>query len=363
MLIVTASVGAGHDRPAREMAARIQQCGGRATVVDLVTLTPGGPALRALFRGLLTHRPQLWGRLHESCDQQTQVPPGLQWAATAAGRQLARIADRVAADLVISTFPLGGRVVGAARGFTERSLPLAVYVTDPAVHTLWVDEFADLFLVSWDFSALALGARTRTPVAWCAPAIGSAFDTSATRAADWPLPPVVRPLRRELALVCSGSWGVGDVLQTVHDLLRHTTFQPVVVCGRNAKLRGAVHRIPGATALGWVDDMAALMRTCDVAVLNSGGLTLAEAAAVGLPVIHHRPLIGQGQMNADACHRAADVPTSVRGEDLIGALTQAALMTPRLGVEDPVELAAGLQRQPAPRRADVREQLWRTGAA
>jgi UDP-N-acetylglucosamine:LPS N-acetylglucosamine transferase len=38
--------------------------------------------------------------------------------------------------------------------------------------------------------------------------------------------------------------------------------------------------------------MACLMRACDVAVLNSGGLSLAEATAVGLPVLHYRPLVG-----------------------------------------------------------------------
>ena len=40
------------------------------------------------------------------------------------------------------------------------------------------------------------------------------------------------------------------------------------------------------------------MRDCQVAVLNSGGLTLAEAQAVGLPVVHYRPLAGQGLANA-----------------------------------------------------------------
>jgi UDP-N-acetylglucosamine:LPS N-acetylglucosamine transferase len=136
---------------------------------------------------------------------------------------------------------------------------------------------------------------------------------------------------RGRSLVASGSWAVGDVLRTVHDIVADGRFHPVVVCGRNDSLRAAVARIPTATALGWVDDMADLMRHCAVAVLNSGGLTLAEAAAVGIPVVHHRPLPGQGDMNAAACLRGADVPVSRTRAELSGALSAARDMHPFLG--------------------------------
>ncbi|MEJ7649242.1 MAG: hypothetical protein WKF57_09440 [Nakamurella sp.] len=68
LLIVTASVGAGHDRPVHLMAARFRQRGGRVVVVDLVDLMILGRALRATFRTVLTHRPQWSGTLHESSD-------------------------------------------------------------------------------------------------------------------------------------------------------------------------------------------------------------------------------------------------------------------------------------------------------
>jgi UDP-N-acetylglucosamine:LPS N-acetylglucosamine transferase len=338
VVLVTASVGAGHDGPATEMADRIRARGGRALVVDLVELAPLGSVLRAVFRRLLTRWPGCWGRMYEAFDASGVLPAPLRGLIRVAGRRLAARADAAAADLVISTFPLGGRVVGAARRHTRRPLPLAGYVTDPAVHALWLDEFTDRYLVTWDFSVSDLTTRTAAPVALVAPALRPAFTPAV------PLPRrqarrcLQLPATGRLALVSSGSWGVGDVLGTVDDLLRSSGFRPVVVCGRNERLRAAVEKLDGAVALGWVDDMAAVMRACDVAVLNSGGLTLAETAAAGLPVVHARPLIGQGRLNAELCTRAAGVPRIDDGADLSAAVA----LADRLGHRDPVDAAFDL---------------------
>jgi UDP-N-acetylglucosamine:LPS N-acetylglucosamine transferase len=132
-----------------------------------------------------------------------------------------------------------------------------------------------------------------------------------------------------LALLCSGSWGVGQVLQSAVDLVRHTRLIPVVVCGRNDRLRRRVARVPGAVALGWVDDMAGLMRACQVAVLNSGGLTLAEAVVSGLPVVHYRPLAGQGAANARFGMRSGWSPYCRDATQLDMAIRIARARTPR----------------------------------
>ena len=77
--------------------------------------------------------------------------------------------------------------------------------------------------------------------------------------------------RGRLALVMSGSWAVGDLMAAVDALLAVSGPSPVLVCGRNEQLRRRLSGRPDVVLVGWVSDMAALMRTCDVAVLNSGG--------------------------------------------------------------------------------------------
>jgi hypothetical protein len=58
------------------------------------------------------------------------------------------------------------------------------------------------------------------------------------------------PIRLRLALVVSGSWGVGQVEETVSDIATIGLATPVVVCGRNKALRSRLvsaghHHVPG----------------------------------------------------------------------------------------------------------------------
>jgi hypothetical protein len=113
---------------------------------------------------------------------------------------------------------------------------------------------------------------------------------------------------RRVALIVAGSWGVGDVHRTARELVESGAALPVVVCGRNERLRSRLAREGLGVALGWVEDMAGLMRACDVLIQNAGGLTCLEAFAVGLPVISYRCLAGHGRTNAEAMAEAGVAP-------------------------------------------------------
>lgn len=202
------------------------------------------------------------------------------------------------AAAVVSTYPLAGHAVGAARRFESSRVPLVSYITDPAAHASWVVPGTDRYLTGWTSTAVQLWRHGPAPIRVINPLVRGEFQSPADPLAN----PDVRhrlglPPGR-LALVMSGSWAVGDLMASVTDVLAVGGASPVVVCGRNERLRRRLTGHPGVTALGWVSDMAGLMRACDVAVLNSGGLSLAEATAVGLPVLHYRPLVGQGVANA-----------------------------------------------------------------
>lgn len=332
VLVVTASVGAGHDGPARELSDRLRRLGHHVRVVDLVDVAPLGRGLRRTFRAILLQRPRLWGRICESFDETGTLPAGVRALIAAAARRVGQVLADEDIDLVVSTYPLAGRVVDGARRSTGRWVPLVTYVTDPAVHRLWLDEVTDRYLVTWTFAAESVRCLTSTPVDLIAPALAPAFCGSSQI-----VPAPILPTDKPFALVASGSWGVGDVADTTRDLLAAApALRPVVVCGRNDRLRELVADIPGAIALGWVRDMPSLMRACSIAVLNSGGLTLAEAVRMGLPVVHHDPLPGQGKLNAAACHQGAGIPISRGAAQLRAALREARPVAHTLGTADPV---------------------------
>jgi UDP-N-acetylglucosamine:LPS N-acetylglucosamine transferase len=355
VLIVTASMGGGHDGPARELARRLTILGVDADVVDLVAIAPYGTGrmLRWLFRVQLTWAPGSWGRWFEALDRPGRaLPAGLRLLIESlVGRinsLLGADGTRPPADLAISTFPLGGHILAAARR-TGPAVPAVTYITDPAVHRAWLADGTACYLTTWRESAGPLaGLLGRGPgrppavVHSVFPAVRPEFRFVAPGSAGAGRRSSGLPAGR-LALVCSGSWGVGAVLRSAVDIARNTGLIPVVVCGRNERLRRRVARVPGVVALGWVDDMAGLMRTCEVAVVNSGGLTLAEAAVCGLPVVHYRPLPGQGVANAlfgAATGWSAHCVDPARLDSSIRAARMS--VAPALPTADPVATILGL---------------------
>ena len=150
-------------------------------------------------------------------------------------------------------------------------------------------------------------------------------------------------------LITSGKEGVGDYALVVESLARHHSgpLQIIAVCGANARqqalLTALQKRLPGPVALkvcGLVPhaDLLAWMRAADLLITKAGGMTPAEAFAVGTPTILLDVVSGHERENA-----ALFVRLGVA--DLADTLAQAG------------ELAAAVlaspQRQAAMRRAQL----------
>lgn len=368
VVILTASVGGGHDGPARELNRRLLEQGHRSVVVDLAAFAPMrlGQLLRTGFRAQLLIAPTWWGRAFRRLDRVETVPRFIELIAGLAARRVNRLlvgADEFeGADVVVGTFPAAGHVIAASRRFGTKT-PLVTYLTDPAVHRLWITADTALYLTGWRTGPDDIAQHTSTPALAVKPAVRPEFNRPAfsptggngNRDDD-----VIRfgqllP-ERPLALLSSGAWAVGQVRRTALDLMAHTGYTPVVLCGSNHRLRRRLARIPGVVALGWVTDMNGLMARVEVAVLNSGGLTLAEAVACGLPVVHYRPLPGQGAANAATCETARVAPWARSGPELAPAIARAiGRPQPTLPTPDPIEaiLAVAEHYRVNPGRAPV----------
>ncbi len=162
-------------------------------------------------------------------------------------------------DLAVSTYPLATHALAHLRERGELTAPLAVYLTDPAVHrvSVSVSGAAHLHLAPNHLAqqqALTLGARV---AAVAAPLVASAFRPAT--------PPERRQAREtfglppdgRLALVTAGSWGVGQVRRTAHDVARAGVATPVVACGSNTALRDRLRAEGLAHVFGWVEDTPA----------------------------------------------------------------------------------------------------------
>jgi UDP-N-acetylglucosamine:LPS N-acetylglucosamine transferase len=323
-VIISASFGAGHDGAATELTRRLQVMGFGVDRHDFVDLMPrrAGVLLRGLYRRQLTVAPQSWG-----------------WFLTLAGRDrfakqsadATAMADRATlsavgsdADLVLSTYPLASQVLGRLRRTGRLAVPVVTYLTDMSVHRLWVADGIDVHLALHEEPARQAKEHGATDVRVIAPAVDPAFGVapSASARARWGL-----PRRSPLALLVAGAWGVGSVARAAADIAATGLAVPVVACGRNDGLRQRLRRAGHSIALGWVDDMASLMHSCQIVVQNAGGLSSLEALSACVPVVTYRCLPGHGRTNATGLEQAGWVPWIRSRGDLTRGLS-AALSAP-----------------------------------
>ena len=204
-------------------------------------------------------------------------------------------------DAVVSTYPLASLVLGRMRKKKWLRVPVATYLTDFAVHPLWVHPGIDLHLAVSPVSAETAAKRGgKTNVA-----SGPARRRRVPRRAC----PTASDARRLLGiepderavLVVAGSWGVGDVPTTVDVDHRApaTQYHPIIVCGKDEKLRESLlARGDGGTVLGWTDDMPVAHGGGRRARRERGRPLRDGGVRAGLPVISFQPIAGHGKDNA-----------------------------------------------------------------
>ncbi|WP_308250294.1 MGDG synthase family glycosyltransferase [Sphaerisporangium fuscum] len=304
LLILTASMGAGHDGVAAELAGRLEAEGAEVEVIDVLRLLPMrlGAVLRGWYRWTVRRAPWLYELIYQVFFVAKRAPSASPVTVLIASR-LARLIGRRPPDEVVSVFHVAAQATGWLRRHGRLPAPATVLVTDFAVHRLWTDGGNDRYLCPAPAAVRHITAATGRPAYACAPVVRSAF-TVRGRPAGQARARIGAGPDDLLVLVSAGAWGVGHVAGTARLLARSGRYTPVVLCGRDARLRRRLQRAGHGIALGWRDDLPDLMAAAHALVDNAAGLTCEEAFAAGLPVVSYRPIAGHGRDGVLAMARA-----------------------------------------------------------
>ena len=238
-------MGAGHDGAAAELRRRLDAHGHRVEVVDFLDAVAFhiGPFLRWYYEVQLKMFP--W-----SYELSYRLSPLLRGPAVMVDtwltrRKLRRVIKDFRPDAIVSVYPLASLVLGRMRRKKLLRVPVLTYLTDFAVHSLWVHRGIDRHLAVSEISAAGAESRGGKDAFARGPLVGDRFrvaeyDREAMRS-SLGLDPDDRAV-----LVVAGSWGVGDVVATVEAIGRTGEFHPITVCGRDEKLRAELERAASA---------------------------------------------------------------------------------------------------------------------
>src|SRR5579884_1640916 len=326
VLILSASMGAGHDGAAAELAVRLQSAGYRVRTADFLECFPW--RLGRLMRWVYTVQLKAAPWAYEATFRVWYLTPLLGRAlevvlTVLTGRRLRQLLrSEPGLACVVATYPLSSLVLGRGRRRGWVGAPVATFVTDFGVHPLWMHPAVDLTMCVHRSSAEVAARATARSVVTTGPMVSAAFRRApitklAARQA------LGLPQEAKIALAVSGSWGVGDLESTFDALLHTDDWLPVAVCGRNDDLRARLASRGGGVVLGWTDRMPELMAAADVLVQNAGGLSCMEAFAVDLPVVTFHPIPGHGRKNAAEMEAAGVAVLAGGPEELVSVLDPA----------------------------------------
>lgn len=336
VLLLTASVGAGHVRAAQAVAETLayEYPQAQVRVVDIMD-GKDGPWRQWVKEGyytLVQHLPSLYDWLYRWSDEQAAVPQVAEYALRFSVGALLREQQP---DVVVAAHPFAASAAGYWLKRQHAAASLGTVVTDYGAHRLWTHPGVDCYFVATETvrqQLLHYGVDDRR-IAISGIPISRAFYPATDKAA----------IRRSLCLesdlptvvFMGGGIGLGPVLACLEDFEKTEGMrrQLVVLAGRNVQLymaarqaaKGSRHHI---AVRGFTRRVAEYLRAADVLVTKPGGMTLSEAAATGLPMVLLPPLPGQEEDNARffeanggavycrdsrECHAAVQVVLSEQG--------------------------------------------------
>jgi processive 1,2-diacylglycerol beta-glucosyltransferase len=320
-LLLSGSLGAGHDVHARACAASLARQGWSTQVLDAMRLLGprGGSAGEAVFRTMLAV-PGLYDAFHFAALR--AGGPLAQAADAAARRQLVpRLRDYLddhPADLAISVFATASSAVNVlADRYPDMSH--VVLCSDVTPHRLWVHRNVDLYLVTSHAAEAAVRRyqpQARVEVVPSPVRPGFLDPPSQPQArADLGLDAQDRTV-----LLMSGAWGLGPLAEAAAELA-DAGVNVLAVAGRNtrleSRLRFAAHGRPRLVVFGYTEQIPALMAAADL-VITSSGDTCAEARTVGRPLLLLDVVQGHGRDNLQHELELGDAAvTSPRPADVV----------------------------------------------
>lgn len=299
-LVLSGSIGQGHDSAATACASALCAAGLEAGVVDCMKLLGGAGAAfgEAVFRRLLSV-PPLYDAFHFS------LLRGDGWPArslerAAAVRLLPRLrtlVDESGIDLLVAVFATGSGAAGRLR--LERPvLRAATLCTDSTAHRLWVHRGIDRYLVGSEMAAGTLrGYLPAAEISLLAPPVRPELFAAPSRAdarAGLGLSP-----GEPTALVMGGGWGLGPI-DEIASRLATSGVSVLALAGRNApllrRLEQRARQEPRLRPLAYSEQMASLYSAVDV-VVTTAGQACHEARVIGRPLVLLDAVPGHGREN------------------------------------------------------------------
>jgi processive 1,2-diacylglycerol beta-glucosyltransferase len=313
VLILSASVGAGHLRAAEALEKSFKQLNFAEEIRNIDVLNYTNPLFRRLYSkaylDMVNKMPEVLGWLYDSLDKPWENEKRRLALDRLNTMPFIKFLKDYKPDLAVCTHFLPSEIISWLKAKGKVNFPQAIVVTDFDAHAMWLCHHYEQYFVALDETKIHLskigipGEKITVTGIPIDPLFGQKKDKFLTREKFG----LVKD--KLTIMVSAGGFGVGNIEHLLQALSELTTpAQILAICGKNEDLKRRLEKLANENLnnervifkpIGFTREMDEYMSASDLIVGKPGGLTTSEALAKGLIFCIVNPIPGQEERNSD----------------------------------------------------------------
>lgn len=313
VLILSASVGAGHLSAASAIEKELKRQNASREIKNIDVLEYTNPLFRRLYGKayieMVNTMPEVLGWIYESLDKPWQNERRRLALDRLNTQPFIKLIKREKPDIAICTHFLPAEIISWLRAKNKIDTKQAIVVTDFDAHAMWLAHNYEHYFVALDETKIHLS-KIGIPADKITVS-GIPIDSLFSENKDKKEMREKHGLEKDklTILVSAGGFGVGNIEHLLIALSElKTPSQIIAICGRNEELKQSLDKLAGEKLnndrvkfypIGYTKQMDEFMSASDLIVGKPGGLTTSEALAKGLIFVIVNPIPGQEERNSD----------------------------------------------------------------
>lgn len=308
ILVVTASMGSGHNKAANAVAEAIKRKYpvNKINVIDFMSTETAyfNSLVKDIYLKMLDHTPSVYEFFYKFTSDSTKGSTIQSVFAHAMKKDMRELIKKYEADMVICTHPFPCAAASYLKQTGEINIPLITVMTDFCVHQFWLYKNIDIYFTANDLLKKEMVNQGLLEECIFVTGIPVGYNFRVDYNRDDLLAKFKLEKDKPVALIMGGGLGLGGVKNALCQLERlKKDIQILVITGANVALWSemneyAQHSKHKIFVWGYSHNIQEFMSVATFLISKPGALTISEALTRELPMILHDPIPGPEVDNA-----------------------------------------------------------------
>lgn len=308
ILVVTASMGSGHNKAANAVAEAIKRKYpvNKINVIDFMSTETAyfNSLVKDIYLTMLDHTPSVYEFFYKFTSDSTKGSTIQSVFAHAMKKDMRELIKKYEADMVICTHPFPCAAASYLKQTGEINIPLITVMTDFCVHQFWLYKNIDIYFTANDLLKKEMVNQGLLEERIFVTGIPVGYNFRVDYNRDDLLAKFKLEKDKPVALIMGGGLGLGGVKNALCQLERlKKDIQILVITGANVALWSemneyAQHSKHKIFVWGYSHNIQEFMSVATFLISKPGALTISEALTRELPMILHDPIPGPEVDNA-----------------------------------------------------------------